>query len=133
MFQKTTIDVLLISTLGIDPGSLTSADAPFHELYQQILNPSAINHLLTFINGHINVRDWLPLAENRKWLHANAEIRRLLLDCVRKRLAEMDNDEKARLSSRDARDLLTFIIEEQPLSDQQDQWSDLQILDHVSG
>ena len=132
LFQKTTLDVLVISTLGVDLESLTSPETPFSDLYDIILHQSATGNLISFIDGYIPIRDWLPLAESRRWLHAIAEVRSLFVDRVKLRLAEMDANKKSMRPQGEARDLLTFVIEEEPLSDKQSQWSDYELLDYVS-
>ena len=132
LFQKSTLDVLVISTLGVDLESLTSPETPFFDLYEIILHQSVTGNLISFIDGHIPIRDWLPLPESRRWLNAIAEVRRLFIDRVRLRMAEMNASEKSNRPHGEARDLLTFVIEEQPLSDHQSDWSDHELLDYVS-
>ncbi|EEY16288.1 cytochrome P450 3A1 [Verticillium alfalfae VaMs.102] len=78
-FQKAALDVLAIASIGYDLGSLSTASACFHAVYDRIIHQPRLGHVLTFLDGHVPLRAWLPLPLNRRWLRDNALIRQMLL------------------------------------------------------
>ncbi|KAG7122787.1 Serine/threonine-protein kinase RAD53 like [Verticillium longisporum] len=143
-FQKAALDVLAIASIGYDLGSLSTASACFHAVYDRIIHQPRLGHVLTFLDGHVPLRAWLPLPLNRRWLRDNALIRQMLLGklqlqkrrVLRRREGPDEGPDKGpdkgdHVPSGQGRDLLSFILEECRGSPGQENWDDQELLDFV--
>ncbi|OHE92555.1 cytochrome P450 [Colletotrichum orchidophilum] len=133
--RKATLDVFVIGSIGCDLEGISIPKAHFYDVYERIIRQPPSGHLLTFIDGHIPIRSWLPLASNKRWLKDVALIRTMLLTCVENRRAEMIAEKKLGLNERKAehRDILTFILEDCQFDATQTNWTDLELLEYASG
>ncbi|KAL9942130.1 hypothetical protein D7B24_002937 [Verticillium nonalfalfae] len=143
-FQKAALDVLAIASIGYDLGSLSTASACFHAVYDRIIHQPRLGHVLTFLDGHVPLRAWLPLPLNRRWLRDNALIRQMLLGklqlqkqrVLRRRGGPGERPDggagkENHVPIGEGRDLLSFILEECRGSPRQEDWDDQELLDFV--
>ncbi|KAK2009659.1 cytochrome P450 [Colletotrichum eremochloae] len=131
--KKASLDVFVIGSIGCDLESISIPEAHFHDVYERIIRQPPSGHIITFIDGHIPVRSWLPLPSNKKWLKDIALIRTMLLTCVENRRHEMMAEKKLGLdgSQTDRRDILTFILEDCQFDASQTSWTDLELLEYM--
>jgi hypothetical protein len=84
----------------------------FHEAYDVFFAPGTVGKLLLFLNGFIPTR-WLPLEANREFLFAMDWLNGVLTNIIRDRYRDVSTAiATGRYESKDARDLVTFIVEE---------------------
>ncbi|KAK1450381.1 cytochrome P450 [Colletotrichum melonis] len=131
--RKATLDVFVIGSIGCDLDGISIPEAHFYDVYERIIRQPPSGHVLTFIDGHIPVRSWLPLPSNKRWLKDVALIRTMLLTCVENRRAEMIAEKKLGLSEKitEHRDILTFILEDCQFDNTQTNWTDLELLEYM--
>ncbi|KAL0938497.1 cytochrome P450 [Colletotrichum truncatum] len=130
--KKATLDAFVIGSIGCDLESISLPEAHFYDVYERIIRQPALGHLITFIDGHIPLRSWLPLKSNKKWLRDLALIRTMLLNCVGNRLMETKKDkERLRGLKSERRDILTFILEECQFDEKEREWTDLELLEYM--
>ena len=125
---KTTLDAIGLAALGVH---FNNIDAPtefslaFEDVFSQAR--STVSVLMSVLNAYMPIRKLLPIKVNRDYLGANAKIRSLLVQHIRKRQQELAAMGK---SSENGKDLLTILIQggvrgEQP-------WTEDEIVNHVS-
>ncbi|KAK6213523.1 cytochrome P450 [Colletotrichum tabaci] len=130
--KKATLDVFVIGSIGCDLDSIFVPEAHFYEVYERIIRQPPSGHVITFIDGHVPLRSWLPLASNKRWLKDVALIRAMLLTCVENRRHEMMAEKKLGLDEKtDRRDILTFILEDCQFDATQTNWTDLELLEYM--
>ncbi|KAJ0158689.1 11-oxo-beta-amyrin 30-oxidase [Colletotrichum tanaceti] len=130
--KKATLDVFVIGSIGCDLDSIFVPEAHFYEVYERIIRQPPSGHVITFIDGHVPLRSWLPLASNKRWLKDIALIRSMLLTCVENRRHEMMAEKKLGLEEKtDRRDILTFILENCQFDATQTNWTDLELLEYM--
>ncbi|TQN68641.1 Cytochrome P450 monooxygenase FUM15 [Colletotrichum shisoi] len=130
--KKATLDVFVIGSIGCDLDSIFVPEAHFYEVYERIIRQPPSGHVITFIDGHVPLRSWLPLASNKRWLKDVALIRAMLLTCVENRRHEMMAEKKLGLEEKtDRRDILTFILEDCQFDATQTNWTDLELLEYM--
>ncbi|GJC99133.1 cytochrome P450 [Colletotrichum higginsianum] len=130
--KKSTLDVFVIGSIGCDLDSIFVPEAHFYEVYERIIRQPPSGHVITFIDGHVPLRSWLPLASNKRWLKDVALIRAMLLTCVENRRHEMMAEKKLGLEDKtDRRDILTFILEDCQFDATQTNWTDLELLEYM--
>ncbi|EGY21344.1 cytochrome P450 3A13 [Verticillium dahliae VdLs.17] len=143
-FQKAALDVLAIASIGYDLGSLSTPSACFHAVYDRIIHQPRLGHVLTFLDGHVPLRAWLPLPLNRRWLRDNALIRQMLLGKLqlqkRRVLRRREGpgggvgegpEKRDHVAGGQGRDLLSFILEDCRGPPGQEDWDDQELLDFV--
>jgi cytochrome P450 len=133
LLSQTTLDIIGKASLGVDLGSLSTESSTFHHLYDQLLNLPPIGAIVFLLNIFFPVRPWIPLKANRDFMHASSEVRRLLLETIRKRKTEVFANGNVRsdfAEEGEGQDYLTFMIREKGVG--KDKWSDEEILGHVS-
>ncbi|CAJ2513250.1 Uu.00g013690.m01.CDS01 [Anthostomella pinea] len=128
-FSKAILDIMGSAILGLDlnyvkPGE-TSDDVStqannsnlkpgctFHEAYDVFFAPDTMGKILLVVNGIMPVR-WLPLQANREFLHAMGWLNDVLRTLIRDRYKQVSESKaKNEYESKDSRDLVTFIVEE---------------------
>ncbi|RYP81783.1 hypothetical protein DL769_001823 [Monosporascus sp. CRB-8-3] len=129
-FMRATLDAVGVALLGIDLSLLketptSNADEKsqravegrqttfgFHEAYDGFFGQDTLGKILTFANAFVPIR-WMPLETNRKFLFAAKWLNGSLTQLVRNRTQNIRAAYAAGKYVRgEARDLLTFIIEE---------------------
>ncbi|KAK7751740.1 hypothetical protein SLS62_006225 [Diatrype stigma] len=132
-FTKATLDVMGVALFGVDLSGLNSTEfssgaksngqkqqqqqqqqdeMTFHEAYDGIFGQDNLGKILMFANAFIPVR-WLPLDANRRYLRATKWLEEFLTRLVRERARDIRKAYAAGKYTRgEARDLLTFIVEE---------------------
>lgn len=90
----------------------------FLKCFKRIFQPSALSALISFINTQVPIRRWIPLEANLGYIRATKEVRRLLLECVRQRIVDIDraNEKNETFAAVElpgsGRDLLTIMVQE---------------------
>ena len=130
-FTKATLDVMGVALFGVDLSGLSSTEfdggvdeksggesadgrrqMTFHEAYDNIFGQDSLGMILMFANAFVPVR-WLPLEANRKYLNATGWLAKVLTQLVRERTTDVRTAHASGKYTRgEARDLLTFIVEE---------------------
>ncbi|KAF6806701.1 cytochrome P450 [Colletotrichum sojae] len=128
--RKATLDVFVIGSIGCDLESLSLPEAHFADVYERIIRQPALGNLITFVDGHVPLRSWLPLQSNKMWLRDVALIRTMLLNCVGNRMMETKT-EKSVGKELERRDILTFIMEDCQFEGGERQWTDLELLEYM--
>ncbi|KAF6805705.1 cytochrome P450 [Colletotrichum musicola] len=129
--RKATLDVFVIGSIGCDLESLSLPEAHFADVYERIIRQPALGNLITFVDGHVPLRSWLPLKSNKMWLRDVALIRTMLLNCVGNRMMEMKTEKSVGEEKVDRRDILTFIMEDCQFEDGKRQWTDMELLEYM--
>ena len=135
MFSKTALDIVGHACLGVDLSELSagsSSSSTFYHCYEQLLNLPPVGQLVFALNTLVPVRSWLPVKENRDFVHAMAEVRRLLMEQLREKKTEILGEggiiKKDFLEQADA-DMLTYMVME--MGKQENLWTDDDILGHL--
>ncbi|KAK9413969.1 putative Cytochrome P450 3A5 [Seiridium unicorne] len=130
-FSKATIDVIGVSTLGIELRNLKSSklDMDFLQCYERMFNQSPLSAFISFIDAHIPVRWCLPLEASRGFLQASQEVKRMLIGCIHTRNLELAARKEYAAQEFVSRDLLTYMLEER--LDKKLELSDEDILGHL--
>lgn len=132
-FTKATLDVMGVALFGVDLSGLSSTEfstgdgrkdrqsagaksdgrqMTFHEAYDGIFGQDTLGKILMFANAFVPVR-WLPLEANRKYLFATKWLADVLTQLVRERTKDVRGAHASgKYVQGEARDLLTFIVEE---------------------
>ncbi|RYO87230.1 hypothetical protein DL766_009156 [Monosporascus sp. MC13-8B] len=129
-FTRATLDAVGVALFGVDLSGLKEAPISnadeksrwaaegrqttygFHEAYDGIFGQDTLGKILMFANAFVPVR-WMPLEANRKFLFATKWLNDFLTQLVRNRTRDIRAAYAAGKYVRgEARDLLTFIIEE---------------------
>lgn len=102
-------------------------------MYERIIRQPAFGHIITFIDGHVPVRSWLPLKSNKMWLNDVALIRTMLLNCVGNRTMEMMREKRGLDGEKrsERRDILTFIMEDCQFEEGERLWTDEELLEYM--
>ncbi|GKT40530.1 cytochrome P450 monooxygenase fum15 [Colletotrichum spaethianum] len=131
--RKATLDVFVIGSIGCDLKSISVPEAHFYDVYERIIRQPPSGHVITFIDGHIALRSWLPLQSNKRWLKDVALIRTMLLTCVENRQHEMMVEKRLGLNENNTgrRDILSFILEDCQLDATQTNLRDLELLEYM--
>ncbi|KAF9873905.1 cytochrome P450 [Colletotrichum karsti] len=130
--RKATLDVFVIGSIGCDLESISLPEAHFADVYERIIRQPALGHVITFIDGHIPLRSWLPLKSNKMWLEDVNLIRTMLLNCVENRTMEMRSEKMGFFEKRpDRRDILTFILEDCQFEEGDREWTDKELLEYM--
>jgi cytochrome P450 len=125
---KTTLDAIGLAALGTQ---FNNIDAPtefslaFEDVFSQARSTMSV--LMSVLNAYMPIRKLLPIKVNRDYLGANAKIRSLLVQHIRKRQQEIDAMGK---SSAKGKDLLTILIQDGVGGKQP--WTEDEIVNHVS-
>ena len=130
-FTTATLDVMGVALFGVDLSGLSSTEydenadgktggqlaggrvkMTFHDAYDNIFGQDSLGMILMFANAFIPVR-WLPLEANRKYLRATGWLSDVLTQLVRERTKDVRTAHASGKYVRgEARDLLTFLVEE---------------------
>ncbi|OQV00112.1 hypothetical protein CLAIMM_05650 [Cladophialophora immunda] len=124
LLSKTTLDVVGLAALGYELNSL-STPSLLATSYGKIFEfATPLQILISVVHQFVPIRQWLPLKTNQSFVQANATVRKILRDHIRKRKGEFRDGlvkgEKAN------RDLLTLMIEES-----KDTWSEDEMLGYL--
>lgn len=107
--------------------------ASFYETYHRIIRPPRLGHIITFIDGHVPLRKWLPLPSNIQWHRDNKLIREMLLEKLRLQRLNLTREKvEGSLSPTGGRDLLRFILEDSQIMTSEADWDDRELLEVVS-
>lgn len=128
------MDTIGITALGIELDTLSSMyPLGFQELYDRVLHQGPLGQLILVVNAFVPIRRIIPLPANRKFIQANADLRKMLRDIIEKRAAELA-DGTLKREMGESRDLLTYMLEEAELHRQEtgkEIWSVDDIIGHV--
>ena len=132
-FSKLSLDIMGVFALGIELNSL-EASTVFEACYKEMFEQPLAGQLLIAINAFFPIR-WLPIKINRRFLRAKEVVRSQLRIIVKERIAELE-DGKASASTRqsatDADDLLTFLVREKYLKEEDGpRWTEDELLEQV--
>ncbi|KAH7369330.1 cytochrome P450 3A13 [Plectosphaerella cucumerina] len=131
-FHKAALDILAIASIGYDLKSLSTPVASFYETYDRIIRPPRLGHIITFIDGHVPLRSWLPLPSNRQWHRDNKFIREMLLEKLRLQRVAMQGEKKeGSAAPSGGRDLLRFILEDSQILPNEACWEDKELLEVI--
>jgi cytochrome P450 len=129
------MDIIGITVLGIELDTLSSIyPLSFQELYGRLLHQSPVGQLIWLIHSFVPIRKYVPLEANRRFINARRDIRTMLREIVEKRKADL-KDGTYKKDIGESRDLLTYILEELELRQQetgQEIWTVDDIVGHVS-
>ncbi|KAI0881089.1 cytochrome P450 [Annulohypoxylon maeteangense] len=132
--SKSTMDTIGVTVLGIDLDTLSSMyPQSFQELYGRVLHQGPIGQLISVVNAFIPIRKFLPFGANRRFTQATTDLREMLRDIIQKRTAELA-DGTFKEKKGESRDLLTYMLEEAQLRQQETHkqvWSVDDIIGHV--
>jgi cytochrome P450 len=132
-YSKVTLDVIGIFALGME---LKNLDRPseFLACYQAVFDLDTTGQILAAINTIVPIRwlAWLPLpAANRKFVQANATLRRMLSQITQDRINEViAGKTNAQIPGAPNKDLLTFMVEEKYMSEK-DPWMKADLVEQV--
>jgi len=127
LFTKTTLDIIGVTTLGIELDNLRGSSAlSFQECFDHILNQTTLGNMITILNMYIPLRSWLPLEANRRFVAASNELRRQLNVVIKVRRQQVRSGEA------EGSDLMTSMMRE-TVSGGRNPWSDQDILYHLLG
>ncbi len=110
IYSRATIDIIGVTTLGIDLRNLVTPDLKmdFLQCYRRMFDQDKLSALITFINMAIPIRGLLPFVKaNTEFVEASQGLRKMLRQCIRDRIRDINDAEK-----RETRDLLSYMIEE---------------------
>jgi len=135
MYSKTMLDIMGVFGLGLELQNLTSGNTTsFHDCYREIFEPGIFGQILVAINGYIPLR-WLPVDANRRYLRATETVHQQIGDIIKERIQEVKQAREgggvSNRTSRKAKDLLTFMVEEKYFADDGNAWSEQEILHQV--
>ncbi|KAK1834270.1 cytochrome P450 [Podospora conica] len=119
-FSKMALDLTGLTVVGVELENLKTNDPKidFLKCFKRIFQPSALSALISFINTQVPIRRWIPLEANYGYIRATKEVRRLLLECVRQRIIDIDraNEKNETFAAVElpgsGRDLLTIMVQE---------------------
>ncbi|KAF2203675.1 cytochrome P450 [Delitschia confertaspora ATCC 74209] len=136
LMNHNAIDVMGVAALGVELNSLATSGSTFTHIYETMFNQPPIGQAIFFLNMFIPIRRFLPWVKaNTDYLHATTEVRRLLMQTIRERKAEVfgkgkgEKGEGARkeFTEEGSRDFLTFMLYEKTVEG----WSDEEIHGHL--
>jgi cytochrome P450 len=127
LLLNTTLDIIGHAALGYELNSLSTSSV-FADCYDTVFSASLLGNLITVIHHFVPIRWALPIKVNRDFVNANATIRRLLREHIRRRKHEISINKEGVVGEK--HDLLTLMIKEKV--DVVDPWSEDEILGHVS-
>ncbi|KAI1317972.1 cytochrome P450 3A5 [Xylariaceae sp. FL0255] len=98
LFSRATLDIIAVTTLGIELSSLRRPEASqldgvgiysthawtFHEAYAAIFTQDLVGRVLMWADGFLPIR-WIPLEANSRFLSATAWLTQTLIRIVRER------------------------------------------------
>lgn len=128
ILAKTTLDAIGLAALGAEFNNidqLSEFSLAFEDVFTQAR--STVSILMSVLNAYMPIRKLLPIKVNRDYLGANAKIRSLLVQQIRKRQQEMAATEK---SSQKGKDLLSILIHDGVEGRQP--WTEDEMVGHVS-
>ncbi|KAK0636694.1 cytochrome P450 [Bombardia bombarda] len=121
-FSKATIDVVGVTLLGVELNHLTSVDKKmenFLKSYHRALEQPPLGALISFINGYVSIRRFLPIEANLGFIQANREIRKMMRACIHQRMQELEEATRNKAVYASAystvsggRDILTMMLED---------------------
>jgi hypothetical protein len=132
IFSKLTLDIMGVFALGIELNSL-EAPSVFEACYKEMFEQPLAGQLLIAINAYFPIR-WLPIKINRDFLRAKETVRSQLRIVVKERISEMQEGQVSakRQSATDADDLLTFLVREKYLKEEDGpRWTEDEMLEQV--
>ncbi|KAI0536583.1 cytochrome P450 3A5 [Xylaria digitata] len=131
--SKSAMDIIGLTVLGVDLDTLSSAyPLSFQELYGRVLHQSPLGQLISAINAFVPIRRFVPLEANRRFIHANESLRKMLREIIDKRKADLGDGTLKEIG--ESRDLLTYMLEESETHRQQtsqEPWTTKAIIGHL--
>lgn len=117
---------------------LKNLDEPteFLDCYQTVFDLDTTGQILAAINTIVPIRwlAWLPVpTSNRKFVQANATLRRVLSQITQKRIDEVTagkTNARSQIQGSPNKDLLTFMVEEKFMSEK-DPWTKADLVEQV--
>ncbi|KAJ2987883.1 hypothetical protein NUW58_g4263 [Xylaria curta] len=132
--SKSTMHTVGVTVLGVDLDALLSIyPRSFQELYSTVFDQEPLGGLIWVINAFVPIRRFVPLKANKRFIQANQDLREMLRDIVEKRNADLRDGTFVREMG-ESRDLLTYMLEESVLQQQQtgrEPWAVDDIVDHL--
>jgi len=101
-----------------------SSPSKFALAYEIVFKNTAWSAIMSALNIYLPIRKLIPIKANRDYLKANATIRSLLRQHIRKRRAELEGKDK---TSANDKDVLSLMI-----SQGAEIWTEDEMLGHVS-
>ena len=133
LFAQTALDIIGIACLGIELESLSvNSETGFYYQYNKILNLDPVGTAVFLFNMVVPCRTWLPVKENREFVHAMNEVKRKILDKLHEKKKEILGDQgriKQDFEKEKNPDILTFVVLEMC---KDNKWTDDDALGHVS-
>lgn len=134
ILSKSTMETIGITVLGIELATLSSRyPLGFQELYSRVLHQSPLGQLIWIVNAFIPIRKLVPLEANRRFIRANADLRKMLREIIERRAADLADGTFGR-DVGESRDLLTYMLEEAALRRKatgEEVWAVDDIIGHV--
>lgn len=113
-----------MDVLGVDLDHLGSGNSsPLHELFERTMKQSAVGHVIHYLSSHLPLRSLIPLQLNRDFSDSCADARTYLRGHLNAR--KLATGEKCVQGVTLPQDMLQSMI------DQDDQWSDDEIVEYV--
>jgi cytochrome P450 len=126
--SQTTLDIIGLAVLGYELNSLSTSSALANH-YNTVFASSKVGQIISVIHQAIPIRWALPIKANLDFINANAQVRVILREHIRRRKEEVARNPKSSPDDGIERDLLTLMIEEK--LNVTDGWTEDEILGHV--
>ena len=150
VFSKATLDIIGVTTLGIDLANITSitfsdswpaskkrwsgnegGEYSFHDAYCITFGQNKLGKFLLYANGFFPTR-WIPVQENRDFLFAADWLAKTLTQIIRDRKRRVGEAMAAgKYAQSESRDILTYIIEEHLSGGLANEATEEELLGHV--
>ncbi|KAI0401322.1 cytochrome P450 3A5 [Xylaria palmicola] len=132
--SKSTMETIGVTVLGIELGTQSSTyPLSFQELYSRVLHPGPLAQLIGAINAFIPIRKLVPFGANKKFIHANKQLRKMLREIIEKRYVDLKDGTYTKEVG-ESSDLLTYMLEESALQIKEtgrEPWSVEDIIGHL--
>ncbi|KAL6923612.1 hypothetical protein ACHAPO_007849 [Fusarium lateritium] len=117
---KAVLDVIGLETFGLDLNHLESSESPLFETFTTMMQPSALGHIVNYLNSLVPVRQFVPIAECVEFSKCCTKVREFIFGLVNIRRSL---SEKGHTSNRDA---LQCLLEHTDAA-----WNDESIVEYV--
>ncbi|RBR21543.1 uncharacterized protein FIESC28_04811 [Fusarium coffeatum] len=72
---KTVLDVIGLETFGLDLNHLESDESPLFETFTNMMQPSAVGHIVNYLNSLVPVRQFVPIQECVEFSQSCSKVR----------------------------------------------------------
>ncbi|KAM0362590.1 hypothetical protein ACHAP4_001338 [Fusarium culmorum] len=76
---KTVLDVIGLETFGLDLNHLESNESPLFETFTTMMQPSALGHIVNYLNSLVPIRQFIPIAECVEFSKSCTMVREFIL------------------------------------------------------